>query len=56
VTASLLSNDTNDKVLACCNYIIGKRGEKDAEYARAPLYYDACWAHGIKTFHQSIGR
>jgi hypothetical protein len=44
VTATPISNDTTDKVLACCNYMIGKRGHKDADYAKAPLYYDACWA------------
>jgi hypothetical protein len=24
--------------------MIGKRSHKDADYAKAPLYYDACWA------------
>jgi hypothetical protein len=44
VTTSLLSNNATDKVLACCNYMIGKRGRKDADYAKAPFYFDACWA------------
>jgi hypothetical protein len=37
------SNDPADKLYACLNYRTGRGNKDDADYLKAPLYYDACW-------------
>jgi hypothetical protein len=37
------SNDPEDKLHACMSYGVGRGSKRDADYLKAPLYYDACW-------------
>ena len=36
-----MSNDARDKLMAALNWPIGQ-WKRSAEYARAPMYFDAC--------------
>jgi hypothetical protein len=37
------SDDPADKLHACMSYRVGRGSKRDADYLKAPLYYDACW-------------
>jgi hypothetical protein len=43
------SNDPADKLSACLSFRTGRGNRKDADYLKAPLYYDACW-----DWHESL--
>jgi hypothetical protein len=38
-----LSDDSDDKVMACLSYTMGQWGTKYGYYVTAPSYFDACW-------------
>jgi hypothetical protein len=51
-----LSNEPVDKIMASLNYMIGKWGTKNADYVKAPSYFDACceWFQLLPLDHREI--